>query len=67
MQAGWEGDTTTGGSFEVTVAKPDGTLARAVVAADGTVQVTAMADDYAADKSDNADNETDDDQDDDKG
>lgn len=69
MDAGWEGDTATAGTFEVVIAKADGTLSRALVAADGTVQVTAMVDDNNpdGDKSEEKGAETDDDQDGDKG
>ncbi|MDN5787084.1 hypothetical protein [Pseudorhodobacter sp.] len=69
MDAGWEGDKTTAGGYEVVVAKPDGTLARAIVAADGTVQVTAMAegDDHHGGNSDEKDGENDSDQDGNKG
>jgi|GEM_PF-1107623 len=65
MDAGWEGNKSTAGTFEVVVAKPDGTLARAVIATDGTVQVTAMTenDNHNGDNSD----ENDGDQDSDKG
>jgi hypothetical protein len=69
MEAGWEGETATAGAFEVVVVKADGTLSKAVVAADGAVQVTAMADDndQDGDKSGEKDGETDGDQDGDKG
>jgi hypothetical protein len=69
MDAGWEGETATAGAFEVVIAKADGTLSKAVVAADGTVQVTAMVDDndHDGNNADEKDGETDDDQDGDKG
>jgi hypothetical protein len=69
MEAGWEGKTATAGAFEVTIAKADGTLSKALIAADGTVQVTAMVDDndQDGDKSDEKGAETDADQDGDKG
>jgi uncharacterized membrane protein YkoI len=54
IQADWEALDATTGVFEVEIVKPDGSMVRAKVAADGTVETIAMS----ADTDNDNDNES---------